>query len=609
MSTADRVVIPGSERQRDPAHERVRDADFGKQITVTVYLRGSSSLDWVDGEAAQPVGKQRRLSREEWAVAHGGAEKDVEAVRSFAADHGLRVGTVDLARRSVELHGSVEAVAQAFGAQGLGVFRDPTGAEYRGRHGALMVPAKLDGVVTGVFGIDERPQARPHLRVHAEPEAASSFTPVQVADAYGFPTTATGNGETVAIIELGGGFRNDDLTTYFRDLNLQKPTVTAVAVDGGKNSPGTNARADGEVMLDIEVIGAVAPDASIVVYFAPNTAQGFIDAVSTAVHDTTHNPSVISISWGGAEDSFSGQARQQMEQVFTEAAALGVTVTVAAGDGGSTDGVTDGKQHVDFPASAPHALACGGTSLQTQGAQITNETVWNDADGATGGGVSIEFPLPSYQLNATVSLNVDTKRRGRGVPDVSGDADPETGYIVRVNGARQTFGGTSAVAPPWAGLIALINESLRRTVGFIQPQLYGPSFAVAFRDISDGNNGSYSAGAGWDACTGLGSPVGAGLLSRLGKTPGQDLRAQFEGIVAVAGFDARSDGFQHAVVATADGRLTEVYWGAGVPGPRQDELAQFEGIVAVGGYDGGDGIRHAVVATGDGKLAEVYWGS
>ena len=271
-------------------------------------------------------------------------------------------------------------------------------------------------------------------------------------------------------------------------------------------------------MLDIEVIGAVAPGVSIVVFFANTSDQGFLDAVSTAVHDSAHSPSVVSISWGGPEDSWTQQARAQMEQIFTEAAALGVTVTVAAGDSGSTDGVNDGKQHVDFPASAPHALACGGTSLRVQGTAITSEVVWNDGagGGAGGGGVSVEFALPNYQDAAKVPDNVDTGQPGRGVPDVCGDADPDTGYTIEVDGASETIGGTSAVAPLWAGLTALVNEALGKPVGFFQPQLYASTAHGAFHDITQGNNGAYKAGPGWDACTGLGSPNGSLLLHALG---------------------------------------------------------------------------------------------
>ena len=209
---------------------------------------------------------------------------------------------------------------------------------------------------------------------------------------------------------------------------------------------------------------------------------------------------------------------QQMEQAFQAAAAMGVTVTVAAGDNGSSDGVTDGLAHVDFPASAPHALACGGTRLELNNGQISSETVWNDSPGsdAGGGGISGVFPVPDYQQNANIPPSANpTHDVGRGVPDVCGDADPDTGYSVRVDGQTLTVGGTSAVAPLWAGLVALLNQSLGQPVGFLQPFLYSPAGIAALHDITSGNNGAYSAQTGWDACTGLGSPDGAEILAGL----------------------------------------------------------------------------------------------
>jgi kumamolisin len=294
--------------------------------------------------------------------------------------------------------------------------------------------------------------------------------------------------------------------------------VTAVSVDEGKNSPGSDA--DGEVMLDIEVAGAIAPGANIAVYFAPNTDQGFIDAITDAVHDTTRKPSVLSISWGGPEDSWSQQARDAMNAALQDAAAMGVTVTVAAGDDGSTDGVTDGKQHVDFPASSPFSLACGGTKLTDSGTKIPSEQVWNELtknEGSTGGGVSTFFPLPDYQKNAGVPKNVDTSFVGRGVPDICGDADPETGYLIRVDGQTEVIGGTSAVAPLWAALAALLNQQLGKPIGFVNPKLYALP-AASFFDVVTGNNGAYKAGPKWDACTGLGSPNGTAIASALAGT-------------------------------------------------------------------------------------------
>ena len=268
-------------------------------------------------------------------------------------------------------------------------------------------------------------------------------------------------------------------------------------------------------MLDIEVSAAVAPGANVVVYFAPNTDQGFIDAIATAVHDSTNKPNVISISWGAPESTWTQQAVTALDQACQAAAAVGVTVTVASGDDGSTDGVTGGGNNVDFPASSPHVLACGGTKLVATGTTITSETAWNELsanEGATGGGVSTLFALPTWQANSKVP-SPTTSSGGRGVPDVAGDADPVTGYTVRVDGQTSTIGGTSAVAPLWAGLIALANAANGQDAGFVNPTLYGDPKAL--RDITSGNNGAFSAGPGWDACTGLGSPNGAAVIAAL----------------------------------------------------------------------------------------------
>ncbi len=274
-------------------------------------------------------------------------------------------------------------------------------------------------------------------------------------------------------------------------------------------------------MLDIEVVAAIAPGAKIVVYFAPNTDQGFIDAVATAVHDTTNNPSVISISWGAPESSWTAQALNALDAACQSAAALGISITVAAGDDGSTDGQTDGQNHVDFPASSPHVVACGGTNLQGSGSTITSETVWNALPngGATGGGVSNFFPLPTWQASSKVPSPANPAG-GRGVPDVCGDADPASGYQIRIDGAAYVIGGTSAVAPLWAGLLALNNQQNSTTAGFINPLIYTAKAKAAFNDITKGTNYTgtpvgFKAGPGWDACTGLGSPIGTQLIRLL----------------------------------------------------------------------------------------------
>ena len=459
----------------------------------------------------------RRLSREEFANNYGAAEESFEAVRAFAAQYGLTVDEAasSLERRTIVLEGTVEAMEKAFGI--VIEDRERSGQRFHSYSGTITIPAEHEGVIEAVLGLDNRPIAKPHFRRRAAGIRASaqsvSYTPPQVAQVYSFPTGVDGTGETVGILEFGGGFNTSDLQTYFPQLGLKTPSVTAVLVDGATNSPGDPNGADGEVMLDIEVVGSVAPGAKIVVYFAPNSEQGFVDAVTTAVHDTTNNPSILSLSWGGPEDSWSQQSLTALDNAFQSAAALGLSATVASGDDGSTDGETG--NHVDFPASSPNVLACGGTALVAQNGKRQQETVWNDlaaGGGATGGGVSASFPLPSWQANANVPAPA-ASTGGRGVPDVSGDASPETGYQVLVDGQSEVIGGTSAVAPLWAGLLALINQKRGSAVGFVNPTLY-QSGEADFYDITSGNNGAFSAQKGWDACTGLGSPTG-NLLEKL----------------------------------------------------------------------------------------------
>ena len=205
-----------------------------------------------------------------------------------------------------------------------------------------------------------------------------------------------------------------------------------------------------------------------------------------------------------------------MQSALEDAAALGVTVTVAAGDGGSGDGESDGQPHVDFPASSPYALGCGGTKLLASGSSITSEVVWNETsagEGATGGGVSVVFALPAWQEGSAVP-KAPNGSAGRGVPDVAGNADPLTGYQVLVDGGAQVIGGTSAVAPLWAALIARCNQKLGAPLGDVHAAIYQIG-EHAFRDITQGNNGAYQAAPGWDACTGLGSPNGQALLTAL----------------------------------------------------------------------------------------------
>ncbi len=529
-------VLAGTERKPLVGARSLGKVNPQERISVSVLVRPRQPLPIRKPAFQQlltaPVLDRQYLSREELRDRHGAAPADLDRLEAFAHEHELTVVQRSEAERRLVLSGTLEALTRAFGVRLQRVSFQ--GREYRIRTGVVRVPASLDAIIEDVKGFDDRAQAAPHFRRLAAPASkgqrktrpragttAGTFTPVQIAKLYNFPAGADGTGQCIALIELGGGYKTADLQTYFKGLGLPTPSVTAVSVDGGANTPGSDA--DGEVMLDIEVAAAVAPKAQIAVYFAPNTDQGFVDAIKTAVHDAVRKPSVVSISWGGPEESYTAQSLKNYDAVFQEAALLGVTILVASGDNGSADvNPPDKAKRVDFPSASPLVLSCGGTHLEANPAKgtITTESVWNDGaqGGASGGGVSTKYPLPTWQRAAKVpKLGSKT---GRGVPDVAGDADPQTGYQVRVDGQNEVIGGTSAVAPLWAGLIALCNQQLGKPVGFLNALLYTDATArAALRDITNGNNVGYKAATGWDACTGLGTPNGTALLAALNSPP------------------------------------------------------------------------------------------
>ncbi len=516
------VQLAGSERAPLPAAAQAGTLDPAQRTEITVVLRRRAPLP------AEIVTGPVVLSADELAEQYGADPADVELVRRELTSRGLAVTAVHPATRRVMVAGTIGDLSQVFGTTLRQVSSpDPAGdgqVTHRYREGPLYVPAELADVVTAVLGLDTRPQVKPHFRAAAAARG-TSYTPAQVADIYQFPAGTTGAGQTIAVIELGGGYTASDLDAYFASLGITAPSVTAVGVDGAANDPSDTSGANVEVSLDIDVIGAAAPGAAQVVYFAPNDGdQGFVDAISTAAQ-ASPAPVAISISWGQSEDSWTAQGRAAMNAAMSDAAALGITVCVASGDNGSTDGVSDGQQHVDFPASSPYALGCGGTKLTADAATgtVTSEVVWNEGSqgGASGGGVSDEFAVPSWQADAGVPAQAGggSGTSGRGVPDVAGNADPQTGYQIYSGGQAQVVGGTSAVAPLWAALVARLAEATGQRFGLLPSLVYpgvAPGTDVAgFRDITSGNNGAYSAGPGWDACTGLGSPDGTALLERL----------------------------------------------------------------------------------------------
>lgn len=497
--------------------------------TVTIRLRARNKMpDLLNPEQGKNF---KALSRSTFQQTYGTDINDLRIVEDFAFHYGLTVVQSNELQRRIELQGTLSQLEEAFKVE-LSNYTDSKGMTFWGRKGEIHIPEELNDIVEGVFGLDNRTVATAKFQIltnktgelssHTK-TGTSPFNPTQLAKIYNYPTDVTGKNQCIAIIELGGGYRAQDLQKYFTNLGLKTPKVIARSVDQGHNRPGSPNGPDAEVMLDIEIAASLAPDSTMVVYFAKNTDKGFYDAINAAIHDTHYNPSVISISWGSAEINWTQQSLDAFNQLFQAAATMGITVCVAAGDTGSNDGVMDGKVHVDFPASSPYALACGGTKLMVDNNQAkrVSEIAWHESNNsATGGGISDVFPLPQYQTHAKIPTSIDSKKVGRGVPDIAADADPQTGYNILVDGQQMVIGGTSAVAPLTAGLIALINQKLNKQVGFINPKLYAnPNVCY---DIIQGDNKTvtpgpkgYQAGDGWDAVCGNGVLDGTHLVNIL----------------------------------------------------------------------------------------------
>jgi kumamolisin len=530
---ADYQRLEASERKAVRGARIIGPADPKEVLSVSIRVRRRPDAPPLPNatQRAAPAGARKFLSREDFAARYGAAQEDLDRVAEFARSHGLSLVESSSPRRTVVVSGTVEQLSRAFAVK-LSHYESST-QKYRGREGYVHVPAKLAGVIEAVFGLDNRRMAKPLFRHSANTVKSKRrrkvhlvpLTPPQVAKLYDFPPPSENLSEqTVGLLEFGGGYHPRDIQAFFLQLRLSPPILTNVGVDGAKNAPGSDT--DAEVALDIDVAGSVASGAKIAVYFAPWTEQGWVDAVTTAIHDAANKPSVLSISWGWPEFetadalTWSPAAIDAVSTAFQEAAVLGVTVFAASGDDGTNCQIGDGKAHVLYPASDPWVTACGGTIIKNVSGSSFKQATWND-NGATGGGISYAFPLPSWQNDIGVPSSAnDDGRQGRGIPDVSGNADPGSGYTLMLNGAPAgPIGGTSAVAPLYAGLVALLNAKLNRSLGYLNPNLYSFSGTDVFRDIADGQSNAtggapgYTSGSGWDACTGLGSIDGNALLA------------------------------------------------------------------------------------------------
>jgi kumamolisin len=498
-ATQRRTILTASERARDAKTAKLAPLDPGDHLSVTVRLRPGVPLP-------DSVGSEDRATFER---EHGAQPDDIAKVDRFAHDYGLHVDRTNAAERSVVLSGTASQMHDAFGVD-LAHFRK-NDRTFVGHDGALSVPTSISDAVTGVFGLDDTRASHPHIVVAPDAASAHGYTPLDVAKAYDFPA-GDGKGQHVAVISLGGRYDDKVQAHYLKALGVAHTPFNVVKIDGGADDP-SDPGPTGENMLDAEVIGSLAPQADKTMYIAPNTDRGFVDAVSRALHDGHHN-TTLSISWGAPEEHYTPQARAALDELFHEAKAMGVNVFCASGDNGSADAIPDDRAHTDFPSASQWTIATGGTKLQlAHDGTIARETVWNElknGEGATGGGISTTEPKPADQHALAIS--------GRGEPDIAGNADPTTGYLVlepRGDGGASPaiVGGTSAVAPLYASLAARIGAAHGGPVDLRKAIYAAP--ARDFHDITQGNNGAYAAGPGWDAASGRGSIDGNAFLTDL----------------------------------------------------------------------------------------------
>ena len=498
-------ALANSERPPAPGVVRMGPVDPKETLSVSIRVRrrpDGPSLPNPNTLAATSLTQRGYLSREDFAASYGAAQADLDQVVAFAQSQGLTVVETNAARRVVVVSGTVEQINHAF-AVDLGQYQSRAGT-YRGYEGTVQVPTSLGDIVERVYGLDNRQLARPLSRAAAAGQATTPLTPPEVANLYGFPA-GPATGQTIGILEFGGGYQMADVQNYFNNVvHLPIPNITFAGVDGATNSPGGSA--DIEVILDIAVAGSVAQGAKIVVYFAPNDEQGWVDAITTAIHDTTNKPSVLSISWAGEESGWGSAINSLSDAINTDAPVLGVTILVSSGDSGSEQ-----PADVLYPASDPGVTGCGGTTIENVSGSSFTQVAWS----GSGGGISNIFPLPYWQTWAGIPPSVNpTGHIGRGVPDIAGNADPTSGYMLILNGASTgPWGGTSAVAPLYAGLVALLNATLSEPLGYLNYNLYAFAGPYVYDDVTSGSNGGYNAGPGWDAATGWGSINGSAMAT------------------------------------------------------------------------------------------------
>jgi kumamolisin len=531
------VELENSERPRKHDAQRVSDVDPSAPIEVTITLSGKPLPELDTGKPA--------LSRAELEREYGTSAEDLERVRTTLERYGLKLEQSSSLTRSVRVSGTAAQMEDAF-RPGLGIYDGGEDGQFRGREGKLQIPKELQGLITGVFGFDQRRVARHSGAPQPTPTAVEGLGPSQLEQRYNFPTQSA-QGQNVGIAEFGGTYYPNDLSKFCEQHGLQMPQLTVVNAGQQPPSPSEvealpeaqrkeTEDDSGEVMMDIEIVAGMCQGAEIFVFFSTFDQKGWIDLLNKVISGVPAHTPVLSVSWGLAEDSpdWSKAALQEVNQRLEAAAHVGITVLAASGDDGSGDQVEDSKAHVNFPATSPFVLSVGGTMLEGEGEGASEVVWWNTpgtrsgGGGSTGGGVSVIFKRPAWQTVKVASVNHNAID-GRIVPDIAALAGPPM-YDLQILGQRGASGGTSAATPLWASLIARLLAAGKPSQGptFLAPLLYAnaasgqPVGQLGCTDITEGNNISkphpdkgYAAGPGYDAVSGWGVPNGKQLLDEL----------------------------------------------------------------------------------------------
>jgi len=491
------------------------------------------------------AGTQAVLDHDAFVYQFGSVEDEITLVTEWAINNGLTVIEAESGTATVKAQGTEELMNQLFGITLETVTTDSR--TYRTHSGDITIPSEINDVVLTVLGLDNSITMSSYAHLDTsyvdengfiDPTLISSPTPVDLARAYQFPRIAgnnvvQGSGTCVAIVELGGGWTTQNLTSSFGRIGLPNPTVVDVSVDGGVNNP-SDANGSGEVMLDIYCVGAAAPSAKIAMYFAPNSFQGFIDCITVATNDTVNNPSVISISWGTTDTNWGAINILLFDGALQAAIVKGITTFSATGDYGVRAISSAATYTVQYPATSIYQIGAGGTEVSINNDYtIASEIAWGTNGGsyAGGGGVSTLYGVPAWQTTFTAknypTPSVAITLSGRGIPDVSAMARGYSFYYSASN-TFGTFLGTSAVAPLLSAMMARINSVSQSItggrIGYVNTAWYAAR-TTAFTDTTVGDNHGgnpvgYVATAGWDACTGMGSPIGTALaaLYQIGPT-------------------------------------------------------------------------------------------